>query len=359
MTKIKLLAVGDISLRTRRDSHPFEKIKAVFKDKDILFGNLETVLSNRGKVVEKAVVLCTSPDKVGWLKGAGFDILNIANNHIMDLGVEGFNETLDVLTQNNLDFIGCSNQKFNQSYAVIEVNNTKIGFLGYYEGGFNKPQNGALINRMNEDKIVKDIGNLKPQCDVIVLSLHWGIENVFYPSPKQIDIAHKLIDNGATIIMGHHPHVIQGIERYKEGLIAYSLGNFQFDPSLSYSPNNQSFILSIELTKEGLDNYEIIPVKIDEAFVPYVPAEGERGEIRRFLSEISQHINNGTITWGWWFEQIAGEYLSGNMKSFVVRIKKYGVKHLLQCLRWLVSPFCIKCYMGVIRKRIKHLKEWI
>jgi len=374
MSKIKLIAVGDISLRTRSDRYPFEKVKGVFQDKDILFGNLETVLSNRGKVAEKAVVLHTSPDKMVWLKDAGFDIVNIANNHIMDLGVEGFNETLDVLNQNNLNFIGCSNHKFNQSYAVIKVNNTKIGFLAYYEGGFNKPQKGALVNGMNEDNIIKDIRNLKPECDVIVLSLHWGIENVFYPSPKQIDLAHKLIDSGATIILGHHPHVIQGIEEYKNGLIAYSLGNFQFGPSISYSPNNQSFILSIELTKSGfnqsfilsieltksgLEAYDIIPVKIDDDFVPYAPAEEEQEEIRQFISEISQHIINGTITWKWWFEEIAEEYLSGNMKSWIIRIKKYGVKHLLQCLLWLVSPFCIKCYMGVIRKRIKHQKEWI
>ena len=358
MDKIKLIAVGDISLRTRSDSHPFEKVKAVFNDKDILFGNLETVLSNRGKVAEKAVVLYTSPDKVEWLKDAGFDILNIANNHIMDLGVEGFDETLNVLNQNNLNFIGCSNHKFNQPYAVIEVNNTKIGFLGYYEGSFNKPQNGVLINGMNEDDIIEDVRNLKSQCDTIILSLHWGIENVFYPSPKQIDLAHKLIDSGATVILGHHPHVIQGIERYKEGLIAYSLGNFQFDPSISYSPNNQSLILSIELTKDGLDSYDIIPVKIDEDFVPYVPAEEEQEEIRRFISEISQPINNGMITWRWWFEEIAYKYLSGNMRSWVIRIKKHGVKHLLQCLIWLVSPFCIRCYLGFMRKRIKHLKKW-
>ena len=276
MSKVKLIAAGDISLQTKNDRHPFEKVKAVFHDRDILFGNLETVLSKGGKEIEKAFPLHTSPDKVIYLKDAGFNILNIANNHVMDLGVKGFNETLDVLNQNNLNFIGCGNHKFKQSYAVIEVNNTKIGFLAYYEGGFNKPQNGVLINGMNEDDIIKDIRNLKPECDAIVISLHWGIENVFYPSPKQIDLAHKLIDNGATIILGHHPHVIRGIESYKNGLIAYSLGNFQFNHSISYSPNNQSFVLSIWLTKSGLEDYDIIPVKIDKDFVPYVPDEEEQ-----------------------------------------------------------------------------------
>jgi len=357
MNKIKLLVVGDISLQTRSDQYPFEKVKKVFKDKDILFGNLETVLSNRGKVAEKAVVLCTLPDKVKWLKDAGFDILNMANNHIMDLEMEGFNETLEVLNQNNLNSIGCSNNKYNQSYAVITVNNTKLGFLAYYEGGFNKPQRGVLINGMDEDNIMKDIRNLKPECNVIILSLHWGIENVFYPSPKQIELAHNLIDSGATIIVGHHPHVIQGIERYKHGLIAYSLGNFQFDPSVSHSPDNHSFILSIEITNDGLEAYNIIPVKIDNDFVPCIPAEEEQEEIRRFISEISQPINNDAITWRWWFEQIAGEYLSGNMKSWLIRINKYGVRHLSQCLLWLVSPFCINCYIGIVRGQIKKYRK--
>ena len=357
MSKVKLLAVGDISLRTRSDSYPFEKVESVFQDKDILFGNLETVLSNHGRVTEKAVVHHTSPNKVGWLKDAGFDILNIANNHIMDLGEEGFNETLDVLNQNNLNSIGCSNHKFNQSYAIVEVNNTKIGFLAYYEAGFKKPRNGALINRMNEETIIKDIGNLKPKCDAIILSLHWGIENVFYPSPKQIYLAHKLIDNGATIILGHHPHVIQGIERYNDGLIAYSLGNFQFNNSISYSQNNQSLILSIELTKDGLGNYEVIPILINDDFVPITPKEADRENISNFLTTISQPLIHGEMTENWWFEEIARVYLSGNMKSGIIRIKKYGVKHLLQCILWLVSPFCIKCHFGLIRKRIKHLKE--
>lgn len=154
---------------------------------------------------------------------------------------------------------------------------------------------------MDIEENIKDIKLAKQHSDFVIISLHWGIENVFYPSPKQIDLAHKLIDSGATIILGHHPHVVQGIEKYKNGLIAYSLGNFQFDPSDSYSPNSQSFILTIELTKNGLEDYNITPVKIGSDFIP-VPAVEEQEEIRQFIFEISHHINDGTITWRWWFE---------------------------------------------------------
>ncbi|PKP61716.1 poly-gamma-glutamate biosynthesis protein [Candidatus Atribacteria bacterium HGW-Atribacteria-1] len=352
MNTINLLAVGDISLKTRNNKLPFEKVKEIFKDKDILFGNLETVLSNQGRETEKAVSLYTSPDKVNYLKGVGFDILNIANNHIMDLGIEGFNETLKVLTKNNINFIGARN-KFERNYLIVEKQGIKSSFLSYTEDGFSLPEKNVWINKLEPKDIIRDIFFVKQQCDLIIVSLHWGIENVFYPSPQQIDLAHKIIDSGATIILGHHPHVIQGIERYKNGLIAYSLGNFQFDPSISYSPNNYSFILLIELTKDGLQAYDINPVKIDDEFIPYVPTEEEQEEIRQFISEKSQHINNGSITRQWWFEQIAGEYLSGNMKSFIIRIKRFGFRHFLQCIRWLISPFVIRCYIGFLLKKLK------
>lgn len=119
MNKIKLMAVGDISLRTRNNKSPFEKVQKIFENKDTLFGNLETVLSTQGKEAEKAFSIYTCPCKVKYLKQAGFDILNIANNHIMDLGIEGFNETLEVLTKNNINFIGARN-KPEQNYTILE-----------------------------------------------------------------------------------------------------------------------------------------------------------------------------------------------------------------------------------------------
>jgi len=361
VTSVRLVAVGDISLQTRENRNPFGKVSQAFEDKDILFGNLETVLSKHGKEVEKAVVLRTSPDKVGYLQEAGFDVLNVANNHILDLGVEGCNQTFEVVNKYELRFIGVGNREFAERWAIVEKKGIKIGFVGYYQGGFKDTQSGVIVNPIDESGIIRDIERLRSECDLVVVSLHWGIEKVFYPSPKQVTLAHKLIDAGATIILGHHPHVLQGIERYRDGLIAYSLGNFQFE----FNPaecagkrnkrTNQSIILSLELRKNGLENHNIIPVMIDEDFVPYAPIEEEQEEIRHFLSEISKPLSRSTLTEKWWFEQIAWEYLVGNMKSFIVRIKRYGFMHFLQCIRWLISPFCLKCYAALIRRRVKKL----
>jgi len=348
MNVLKLLAVGDICLKTKNNVHPFKNVKSVFRDKDILFGNLETVLSDQGKEVEKATLLHISPDKVTYLKDAGFDVLNVANNHIMDLGWEGLNKTLEVLHQNHLSFIGAGNRKFNHSYALVERKGIKLGFLGYYKGGFKNFEKGIFIDRINNDDICRDIKNLKSKCDIAIVSLHWGIENVFYPSPKQIKLARNLIDAGSSLVLGHHPHVVQGIERYKNGLIVYSLGNFQFIDDSS----RDSIILTVIINKNGIEDYKIIPVKIDENFIPYVMNNQDTQEMLSFINKISLPIIEERLNEKLWFEEIAKEHLVGNMKAWIVRIKKYGIKHLLQCIKWLISPFIIKCYLGLLRRSV-------
>ena len=134
MQSVTLMAVGDISLRTKHNKPPFDLIRAAFVEKDVLFGNLETSLSSRGRPAEKAVVLNTLPDKALYLKEAGFDVLNVANNHIMDMGPDGVHETLKVLDQHDLFFIGVRTNFFDQPWVAIEKRGIRLGFLGYYAG---------------------------------------------------------------------------------------------------------------------------------------------------------------------------------------------------------------------------------
>jgi len=310
---------------------------------------LKTVLSNQGKEVEKAVLLHASPDKVKYLKDAGFDILNVANNHIMDLGEEGFNDTLEVLNRNGLKFIGAGNRKFSNSSEVIERKGIKLGFLGYYEGGFKNFEKGIFLNRINKDDIERDIRNLKSKCDIVIVSIHWGIENVFYPSPKQIKLSRNLINAGANLVLGHHPHVVQGIERHNNGLIVYSLGNFSF--IADREKNRNSMILTVKINKNEIEDYKIIPVKINENFIPCIMNNQDKKEMFSFIDKISLPIIEERVNEKWWFEEIAKEHFIGNMKSWIVRIKKYGIKHLLQCVKWLISPFIVKCYLGLLRQR--------
>jgi poly-gamma-glutamate synthesis protein (capsule biosynthesis protein) len=358
---IRLKAVGDISLKTKFNSHPFSKIKEALNYKDILFGNLETVLSTQDIKIERAHPLYIDPGKVKYLKDAGFDILNVANNHIMDLGIEGLNETLDVLQTNNISFIGANNSKFSGSRIVIEKKDIKLGFLGYFEYGYENIQKGYSINRISERSIVEDITSLKAYSDLVIVSLHWGVESVFYPHPEHIELARKLIDSGACAVLGHGPHVNQGIERYNNGLIAYSLGNFQFDfdhekhEVIATNKVSETIILTLNISRDGLESHEIIPVKIGRDYLPYLmelkQAEGYPG----FINRISKDITDGRITKRWWFEQIARTYLVTNMYSWSSRIKKYGLRHIIKYIRWLVSPFVIKCYIGLLSGTFKKI----
>jgi len=352
MGTLKLMAVGDITLQTKNNEHPFNSVMDVFERKDILFGNLETVLSTTGKEKKKSVVLKSSPDSVTYLDDAGFDILNVANNHILDLGLEGFKNTLNLLDEHELKYIGAGFEKSSLNSSFIEKNGIKLGFLGYTIGRFKVPEE-ISISKIKEKKIISDIEMIKDKCDFVVISLHWGTENVFYPSPKQIELAHKLIDHGATLILGHHPHVLQGIEKYKNGLIAYSLGNFQFDCKLSQSSTNDSIIFCVDFDKNGINDFQIIPIVINESFVPILVEGKVKEKISNFISQISKPLIDGNITNKWWFEEIGEEYLIGNVNSYVTRIKKYGLIPLFECMIWLFTPFCIQCYIGILIKNIK------
>ena len=360
MNRVSLLAVGDISLITKNNKHPFEPLLEIFKEKDILFGNLETVLSNREAALEKSVTLHASPEDVRYLKDAGFNVLNVANNHILDLGKGGFSDTLDMLKENGISFVGGGNKKYNQTHAIIDANGVSLGFLGYYTYGFS--YRGIIINGIDEKEVIRDIANLKTACNVVVVSLHWGIENVFYPSPEQIEGARSFIDAGAAIVLGHHPHVVQGVEEYGGGLIAYSLGNFQF-PFNSEAcsakidmKTDLAIMLDLNIEKNGLESYEIIPIRIDDCFVPYLCNEQQRENMMALISAITRPITNGRLDRRVWFEEIAGEYLAGNWQSFLLRIKRFGGVHIWQFIKWLVSPFVLKCYLACIRKKIAGQK---
>ncbi len=356
---MRLLAVGDIALRTADGSAPFTKIQSTLNDKDILFGNLETVISERSSVVEKSRSLLTPKGAVTSLREAGFDILNIANNHIFDSGKDGFLETVAILKHNNIHALGGKYGRPKDPDVVIERRGVRVGFLGYYVHGSYNENEAIGLNPIDRIKNENEIRALKEQCDIVVVSLHWGIEKAAYPSPLQIDTARSYIDCGASVILGHHPHVLQAVEQYHGGLIAYSLGNFQFplfDKEVFGScrhGTHKSIVLSVEIGIDGVKSHETIPITINDNYEPELADETQRAEILGHLADITVPVSNDEITWRKWFEEIAGGYLSENFNSFKMRIRKYGFKHLLQCVKWLISPFVLRCYLGWVRRKLR------
>jgi len=352
---VKLVAIGDIFLRTRNNLDAFEHIKKIFLDYDIVFGNLEVVLSNRGNPFPKRVTLRTRPEDIRYLKSAGFSIVNIANNHMMDYGEMGLLDTINILEKNNIQFIGAGrNIKEVTKPVIFERKGLKIGFVGFTSVGIIAGENSCGCAPLSQKIIIEHISELRRIVDILVVSLHWGIEYVLYPSPEQQKLARSLIDNGVDLIIGHHPHVIQGLEEYKNKLIIYSLGNCSFgvEQDKNYSGTNTGIMLSVDFSERGIKKYKLIPIKIDSNYVCHLLEGNKKLERLELIKKISLPLQ-GKITPWFWYEEASTVYLSSQIQSYSIRIKRYGPMHLYLFFRWLFSPFVLMMILGWIRKKIK------
>lgn len=270
--KLKIYAVGDIMLgeqhlcnnfgvkdiiRKNGADFLFEGVSSLFKDADIVFGNLECSIMdvNHGN---KPAFFCAEPDAVSGLKNAHFNVLSVANNHIMEHGRKSFLHTVQILNNNGIAPVGIRGK-----IDVLDVKGCKIAFLAY--SFIEDHIADVCYNKIHSEKaIVEDIQKVRSLSDFVIVSLHWGCEYVPYPSPDQIRIGRDLVDAGADIILGGHPHVTQSYEVYRNRPIFYSLGNFIFDDT--YIPTTrESFIAEIAIcgSKESM-NINILPVILNE-----------------------------------------------------------------------------------------------
>ena len=349
---ITLLAVGDIFLRSNRKGSPFKFVEKILQSGDIVFGNFETVLSADGIPKKKAVLLRTCPEAAEYLKQSGFNVLNLANNHTMDYSLQGLEYTIEALNRyciTNIVGVDFNNNRIKfENLVVIDCRGIKIGFLGYQAGI------DECLRSIDEETIFKDIDSTKLKSDIIVISLHWGTEYVHYPSPEQQKLARRIIDAGANVILGHHPHVIQGIERYKHGIILYSLGNFNFGGwwDENFPDAKVGIIAKLHLSKAGLEGFEIIPVKQNQSYQPVVVSSSDgRKRILDFLKDIS-HCLQQCISSTFWYNVASENYFRNNIPAFIYRIRKYGISHGVEAAKWLITPYTMKMYLGWIYRNI-------
>lgn len=269
-----LLFVGDIMLdrgveaqiKTHQDWRwPFLNIADTLQEADIVFGNLESIISDKGKRVGSIYSFRADPLAMEGLTYAGFDVLSIANNHSLDYGREALEDTLSRLGDAEIAYTGTGFSKSEaHSPAVLYINETEIGFLAYAGLG---PSNWAAgenysgiawIDENTLSVLVEDILRAKSKTDIIIVSLHAGEEYTKDPSEFQRVFAKTAIDAGADLVIGHHPHVVQSIEQYKGKTIAYSLGNFIFDQDFS-ADTMQGLMLKVLVQNKKIQ--EVIPLK--------------------------------------------------------------------------------------------------
>lgn len=237
--RYSMLFVGDILLANEAElfiikhgkNYPFEKIKDDLEDYDTVFGNLETPISKRGKAVNnKPYVFEVSPKIASFLKKIKLDVVSISNNHIMDYGVKAMEDTMETLDDWDILYTGAGkNLKAARKPCIITHGQTKVYILAYcgrppkdFYARKKKPGTAPLLFSY----IQEDIKKHKRKDTVVLVSLHWGIEQTRVPSTYQRNMAKRIITAGADGIIGHHPHWPQGIEIYKGKPIIYSLGNF-------------------------------------------------------------------------------------------------------------------------------------
>lgn len=286
--KNTMLFVGDIMLSSNRGvgeqinekgdyTYPFLKIASVLRSADLTFGNLEGPISSRGKDRGGKYSFRANTEAIQGLVFAGFDVLSVANNHIFDWGEDAFEDTMNVLRRNDIDYVGGGTNYSNANKPLIKnIGGTKVAFLAYslvdYDmGNFEAKKYSVGKSSFNKEKVVGTIKELKMSdtVDIVVVSFHWGEEYKTRSYPKQQKIAYAMIGAGADLIIGHHPHVVQEIEKYKNGWIAYSLGNFIFDQSFS-EETMRGLVLEVEIMGKKISNVNAIDIKISDTFQPHI-----------------------------------------------------------------------------------------
>jgi len=296
---VVVLFAGDLNFSAHFENSFKEGIPNIFEkwnnaeNYDLMMVNLENAITTSDDPVKKEFVFKMKPELLPLLKEVK-SIVNCANNHTADFRIEGILETIKYLEDYNINYVGIGRNLEEARKPVIKnINGIKIGFLGYAEiGTYIAKQNSPGRAPLRVKYMIEDIKKLKEQVDYVVINLHWGTELAKYPSVDQIKIAHKIIDAGADLIIGHHPHILQGIEKYKNKIIAYSLGNFIFGGNKN-AENSETAIIKAKYSKFDM-LIEVIPVTVRN-WKPEVADEQTKKKIIAIIKERSEIFKENSI----------------------------------------------------------------
>jgi poly-gamma-glutamate synthesis protein (capsule biosynthesis protein) len=281
---IRLAAVGDMMLGDSAictgygfasryaDPESLKRITALrrfWTSTDLVFGNLECSLSNirHSRRRWRSTQLRGQPDFARVLREAGIDVLNVANNHASQHGDDAFADTVALVTSAGIVCCGVRGTgQWCSEPAEVTVRDRRIGFLGYC---LRPRQYSPAIPPYAEGshrEIVDDVSRLRSSVEHVIVSLHWGEEFVDQPSVDEVSLAHDIVDAGASVILGHHPHVPRPVELYGTSVIAYSLGNFLSD-MIWYPPLRKPLMLTLELD-DTPQRVGATLLTIDDSFLP-------------------------------------------------------------------------------------------
>jgi poly-gamma-glutamate synthesis protein (capsule biosynthesis protein) len=272
-----LLFVGDVMLSravgARMQSEgdwtfPFTEIGETLATADLTFGNLECPVSDVGRNRHHLYSFRADPRAVEGLNFAGFDVLSVANNHMYDWGPDALLDTVRRLREAGIHTVGAGANDLEAHYPVlVDLGGLRIAFLAYVN--IDPKEAAAAPDRpgvawLEPERVLADIRFARPLADLVVVGLHWGVEYATRPGRDQIELAHQMIDAGADLVVGGHPHVVQPMEEYQGRWIAYSLGNFVFDQK--DPATRRAVMLKVTTRGKQIDEVTATPIQIDRSF---------------------------------------------------------------------------------------------
>lgn len=266
--------IGD-KIHQKEDSRwPFLKIASTTKQADLFFANLESVISDKGHNVGSKYSFRANPRAIEGLKYAGLDVVSVANNHSGDWTLAAFKDSLSRLQKAGISSCG-GGENAEQAYrpTYLTAGPAKVAFFCYTDLG-PKALTASLekpgIAWLDPERLIADIEETAAEDseknpDIVVVSLHYGQEYATSSNQRQRQISRQAIEAGADLVIGHHPHVVQEIEQYKDGWIAYSLGNFIFDQLFS-EPTRRGVLLKVIIDQGKIDSVTPLPTKITNEY---------------------------------------------------------------------------------------------
>ena len=270
--QVTLTCVGDVMIargvaaaqKQHGPPYPFEQVSRELRRGELTFGNLECPLTDRDTRFPRVNALRAPPEMAQVLVDVGFDVVSLANNHAIDYGRAGLEQTLSVLAEAGITPVGAG-RTLQEALAgcVVTVRGVRVGFLAFSNfpyAGFVCDPDRPSIAFLSREALEQAIPRLATHCDLLVVSFHWGREGEAWTSEFERETAHLAVDLGADLVVGHHAHVRGEIEQYRGALIAYCLGNLVFDED-SYG-GNEGFILRCSATGEGIEEYAALPVEV-------------------------------------------------------------------------------------------------
>ena len=261
-----LLAGGDVLLdRTEPEGiDPFTKVQPDLASADVAIVNLEMAITERGEPYEKEYVFRAPGSAALTLVGAGIDVVSLANNHVFDFGREGLEDTISVLDEVGILRPGAGSNNA-EAYAprILTLDNgVRVAFVsatavvpGGFASGADRP--GVADAKWATPRVLAAVRAAAAGNDVVVVSLHWGVEREPCPNEEQRTLAQQIIEAGADLILGHHPHVLQPIETLDRSVIAYSLGNFAWHPR--YGITGDTGVLEVVFDGSRIEGYRFHP----------------------------------------------------------------------------------------------------